>query len=279
MTKKFPAAICYDFDGTLSPGNMQEYEFMDKLGVKARWFWKKSLKFSRAQNADPILSYMKLMLDEAQYKDLPVTKDYFSKCGQNVEFFPGVIDWFKRINDYGKEKGVEVFHYIISSGLKEMIEGSVIAKEFKCIFASSFMYDANNVAYWPANAINYTAKTQYLFRINKGCCDINDNKIINQYIPEEERTIPYKNIIYIGDGDTDVPCMKLVKLSGGHSIAVYNSRKKGQKDKAQKLIKENRVNICANADYRENKKLDKYVKSIIDNLVTEYEVLKQEKII
>lgn len=277
MVKKIPMAICYDFDGTLSPGNMQEYEFMDKLGVKAMWFWKKSLKFSKAQNADPILSYMKLMLDEAQYKGLPVTKDYFNKCGKNVEFFPGVIDWFNRINEYGKQKGVEVTHYIISSGLKEMIEGTSIAKEFKCIFASSFMYNASNVAYWPANAVNYTAKTQYLFRINKGCCDINDNKIINQYIPEDERAIPYKNMIYVGDGDTDIPCMKLVKLSGGHSIAVYNSRKKGRKNKAQKLIQEDRVNICANADYSENKKLDIYVKSIIDKLATDYKVLKHEK--
>ncbi len=277
MAKKIPMAICYDFDGTLSPGNMQEYEFMDKLGVKAMWFWKKSLKFSKTQNADPILSYMKLMLDEAQYKGLPVTKDYFSKCGENVEFFPGVIDWFKRINNYGKEKGVEVSHYIISSGLKEMIEGTAISKEFKCIFASSFMYDASNVAYWPANAVNYTAKTQYLFRINKGCCDINDNKIINQFIPEDERAIPYKNMIYIGDGDTDIPCMKLVKLSGGHSIAVYNPRKKGRKNKAKKLILENRVNICANADYNKGKTLDKYVKSIIDKLATDYQVSKLEK--
>lgn len=278
MSKKLiPIAICYDFDGTLSPGNMQEYEFMDKLGVKAMWFWKKSLKFSKAQNADPILSYMKLMLDEAQYKGLPVTKDYFSKCGENVEFFPGVIEWFKRINDYGKERGVEVSHYIISSGLKEMIEGTAIAKEFKCIFASSFMYNASNVAYWPANAVNYTSKTQYLFRINKGCCDINDNKIINQYIPEENRAIPYKNMIYIGDGDTDIPCMKLVKLSGGHSIAVYNSRKKGCKNKAQKLIFEDRVNICANADYREGKRVDEYVKLIINKIELDNKIKQLEK--
>lgn len=269
-------AICYDFDGTLSPGNMQEYEFMNKLGVKAKWFWRKSLKFSKAQNADPILSYMKLMLEEARYKGLPVTKDYFNKCDKNVEFFPGVLDWFKRINNYGKRNGVKITHYIISSGLKEMIEGTAIAKEFKCIFASSFMYDASNVAYWPANAINYTAKTQYLFRINKGCCDINDNKIINQFIPEDDRAIPYKNMIYIGDGDTDIPCMKLVKLSGGHSIAVYNSRKRGRKDKAQKLINEDRVNICANADYGENKTLELYVKSVIDKLKADYNLAKLE---
>ncbi len=277
MVKKIPMAICYDFDGTLSPGNMQEYEFMDKLGVKAMWFWKKSLKFSKTQNADPILAYMRLMLEEAQYKGLPVTRDYFNKCGENVEFFPGVTDWFKRINNYGKKNRVEVSHYIISSGLKEMIEGTAIAKEFKCIFASSFMYNASNVAYWPANAVNYTGKTQYLFRINKGCCDINDNKIINQYIPEEDRAVPYKNMIYIGDGDTDIPCMKLVKLSGGHSIAVYNPRKKGRKNKAQKLIQEDRVNISANADYREGKLLDSYVKSIIDKLSNDYKVMKFEK--
>lgn len=278
MAKKLiPVAICYDFDGTLSPGNMQEYEFMDKLKVKPMWFWKKSLKLAKSQQADPILAYMKLMLDEAAYHQMPIRKDYFVKCGKNVELFQGVESWFKRINEYGKMQGIKIQHHIISSGLKEMIEGTKIAKQFECVFASSFMYDPNNVAMWAANAVNYTSKTQYLFRINKGCCDINDNKKINQYVKEEDRPVPFKNMIYIGDGDTDVPCMKMIKVAGGHSIAVYNSAKKGRKDKALKLIDENRVNIVANADYSENKTIDKYVKSIIDKIAADNRITVLEK--
>lgn len=278
MTKKLiPMAICYDFDGTLSPGNMQEYEFIDKLKVKPKWFWKKSLKLAKAQNADPILAYMKLMLDEANYHQTPIIKDYFVQCGKNVELFNGVDTWFHRINEYGKNQGIKIEHYIISSGLKEMIEGTKIAKNFKCIFASSYMYDSNNVAVWAANAINYTSKTQYLFRINKGCCDINDNKKINQYIKEEERPVPFKNMIYLGDGETDIPAMKMVKLNGGHSIVVYNSAKKGQKDKAIKLIQENRVNIAANADYSENKTIDVYIKAIVDKIAADNTLISLEK--
>lgn len=175
-----------------------------------------------------------------------------------------------------KSMGIEIKHYIISSGLKEIIECTSIGKFFEYIFASAYIYDANGVPIWPANVVNYTSKTQYLFRINKGCCDINDNKIINAYVKQEDRPVPFQNMIFIGDGETDIPAMKMVKVNGGHSIAVYNSLKKGKKDKALKLIEENRVNIVANADYSNNKAIDTYVKAIINTIEVDKKLTKLE---
>lgn len=181
-----------------------------------------------------------------------------------------------KINKYGKERGVEVKHYIISSGLKEIIEGTSIGKNFEYIFASAYIYDTNGIPIWSANVVNYTSKTQYLFRINKGCCAINDNKTINAYVKQEDRAVPFSNMIFIGDGETDIPAMKMVKVNGGHSIAVYNSSKKGKKGNALKLIEEDRVNIVASANYSNNKTIDKYVKSIIDKIKLDNHIKKLE---
>lgn len=267
MTRKLiPMAICYDFDGTLSPGNMQEYGFMDSLQTTPKKFWLKSNKYAQDNSADFNLAYMKRMIEEAHAKDVPFNKEAFCEYGKTVELYKGVESWFKRINKYGKEHGIDVKHYIISSGLKEIIECTSIGKNFECIFASAYIYDANGVPCWPANVVNYTSKTQYLFRINKGCCDINDNKTINAYVKESDRPVPFKNMIFIGDGETDIPAMKMVKVNGGHSIAVYNSAQKGKKDKAKHLIEEDRVNIIANADYSNNKTIDQYVKAVINKI-------------
>ncbi len=277
MTKKLISmAICYDFDGTLSPGNMQEYGFMEKLQTTPKKFWVKSNKSASDNFADLNLAYMKLMIEEASNKNVPFNKKAFCEYGKSVKLYKGVESWFGRINKYGREHGVEVKHYIISSGLKEIIECTSIGKNFEYIFASAYMYDANGVPVWPANVVNYTSKTQYLFRINKGCCDINDNKTINAYVKQEDRAVPFSNMIFIGDGETDIPAMKMVKVNGGHSIAVYNSSKKGKKDKALKLIEEDRVNIVASADYSNNKTIDKYVKSIIDKLALDNYIKKLE---
>lgn len=278
MTKKLiPMAICYDFDGTLSPGNMQEYGFMECLETTPAKFWAKSNKFAKDNFADVNLAYMKLMIEEAHNKNVPFNKEAFCDYGKNIELYKGVESWFNRINKYGKEHGIEVKHYIISSGLKEIIECTPIGKNFEYIFASAYIYDANGVPVWPANVVNYTSKTQYLFRINKGCCDINDNKTINAYVNQEDRAVPFSNMIFIGDGETDIPAMKMVKVNGGHSIAVYNSSKRGKKDKAIKLIEENRVNIVASADYSNNKTIDKYVKSIINKIELDNYIRKLEK--
>lgn len=279
MSKKLiPMAICYDFDGTLSPGNMQEYDFMKAIGVKKPAdFWKESAAIAQKQEADGIAAYMHLMIKKAKEADTPFKRKTFKDYGKTIELYDGVEEWFSRINDYAKTKGIAVNHYIISSGIKEILEGTKIAKKFKKIFASSFMYDSNGVAFWPAVVLNYTSKTQYLFRINKGCEDISDNKSINKFVAPEDRAIPFKNIIYIGDGDTDIPCMKIVKREGGHSIAVYKKATANAKEKVQDLIKNDRVNVVLPADYSENKDIDKYVKSIIDNLATYYKTIEFEK--
>lgn len=270
MAKKKPVlAISYDFDGTLAPGNMQEYDFVPAVGMTTKEFWNEVGTLTKKHDADQILMYMMHMLRKADVAEVPIRKQDFQNFGKSVALFDGVRDWFKRINDYGKSRGLIIEHYIISSGNKEMIEGTPIAKEFKAIYASSFVYDHHGIAKWPALAINYTTKTQFLFRINKGILNVYDNKKVNQYVPLEERDVPFQRMIFIGDGETDIPCFRLVKNQGGHAIAVYKPNTKGTKQKAATLIKEGRVNFTAPANYCEDHEIDKIVKGIIDKVAAE----------
>lgn len=265
--KKPRLAIIYDFDGTLSPGNMQEYDFVPDLGISPKRFWSEAQQMAKDQNADEILTYMTLMLVKAEASEtVKVTKVAFFKYGQNIQLFDGVDTWFKRINKYAIEKGMIPEHYIISSGIREMIIGSPIAHYFTEIFASSFMYDKYDVARWPGIAINYTTKTQFLFRISKGTLDVWDNKKVNRYFPPDELEVPFKNIIYIGDGETDIPCMSVVKSKGGHSIAVYKPRSRTKKAIADSLIENNRVHVALPAIYSEDSGLENYVKDLIDKI-------------
>lgn len=263
--KKIKVAICYDFDGTLSPGNMQEYDFMHKIGVNSQTFWRRSRALMEETNADGVLAYMRLMIEESVKKNLPFTRQDFKDYGKNLPLYNGVDTWFDRINDYGKKNGIKIEHYIISSGLREMILGHPIAKKFKHIYASSFMYDEKGNAVWPAMALNYTTKTQYLFRINKGCLGINDPEI-NAFVPDEKRHIPLSCMIYVGDGITDVPCMRLVKKEHGHSIAVYNNENLESKKAARRLFKEGRVNFMTLADYSEGSSMEQIVQTILDKI-------------
>lgn len=274
--KKIKMAICYDFDGTLSPGNMQEYGFLDSIKTTPKEFWTAADGLSKEQRADGILSYMKLMLDEAYNNKVSIRREDFHKLGANVELYPGVTEWFDRITNYAKSKGIILNHYIISSGLKEIIEGTPIAKKFDKIFASCFMYNASGVADWPAIALNYTTKTQFIYRINKGILDETDNTQINIYIPEDERDVPFTNIIYIGDGTTDIPCMKMVKVAGGHSVAVYPPNNKKCHSKIEQLVSEKRVNIVAAADYSADKTIDVYVKNLIDKVAADSTITEME---
>ena len=264
-------AICYDFDKTLSPDDMQAQGYIQSVGYNVKDFWDKSNALARANDMDTNLAYMYTMMVEAQ-GNLLFTKKNLEEYGSKVKLFKGVDGWFDRIRDYGKTKGVIVEHYIISSGLKEMIEGTSIAKKgvFEKIYASSFYYNERNVAVWPAQVINYTSKTQFLFRIEKGTLDIND-PAVNDYFPPNQMRVPFRNIVYIGDSDTDIPCMKLVNSSGGHSIGVYNPDT-NDKTKVLKMIRDNRIRHFAPADYTENGELDRLVKEIIDKTAT-YEVL------
>ena len=254
-------AICYDFDKTLSPDDMQAQGFIQSVGYDVETFWKKSNGLASGNDMDQNLAYMLMMQQAAEGKKL-FTRGELMKCGKEVALFPGVKDWFKRICTYGEEHGVLVEHYIISSGLKEMIEGTDVAGEFKKIYASSFFYNENGVAIWPAQVVNYTNKTQFLFRIEKGVLDINDPGVNDSFAPDEMR-VPFRNMVYIGDSDTDVPCMKLVNVNGGYSIGVYNADTK-DKTKVYKMMRENRIKYYAPADYSEGKELDILLKAIID---------------
>jgi phosphoserine phosphatase len=284
MAKKLiKVAIAYDFDGTLAPGNMQEHSFIPALKIDAASFWTESKKRAKENDMDEILAYMELMLEKAHEKGLPIRKKDFEKYGKEIIFFDGVEDYFDRINKYGHDKGIKLEHYIISSGLREFVKGTKIAKHFTNIYASGFKYDVNEVATWPALAINYTNKTQYLFRINKGINNSYDNTGINKYMPNDERPIPFSQMIYIGDGETDVPAMKMIKYQGGTAVAVYNSKVKTDKSRrspkqiCEDLIEQNRADYICPADYSEDSDLDKIIKLTLDKIYAEIELKKFTK--
>lgn len=271
--KKTLVAIMYDFDKTLSTKDMQEFTFIPSLGYEnARTFWSEVDQVT-GENMDSILSYMYMMLRKANEKNVSITEKEFVKLGKDVELYPGVETWFKDINKIGKKYNLEIEHYIISSGLEEIIRGTKISKYFKRIYACKFMYDANHVAIWPATVVNYTTKTQYIYRINKGILDLGvaNDRLLNKSMPEEEKRIPFERMIYIADGVTDVPCMKLVKGNGGKSIAVYNPESSASSS-AVELAEDGRVDFIAPADYNKDSKLFKIVSSILKHISADYEM-------
>ena len=263
-------ALIYDFDGTLSPGNMQEYGLIQSLGMDVPEFWRIPNRMAYEQDANSILCYMKSLIDLCKQKDVKLTKETFRQYGEQVELYKGVREWFSMINEYGSLKGVRIEHYINSSGLKEMIEGTPIANEFENIYACSFMYDEEGNAIWPAVSVDFTTKTQFLFKINKGIKSVSDNVEVNRSTPEEERPIPFRRMIYFGDGETDVPCMKLVKAQGGYSIAVYRPQSHKQAV-AKKLIADDRVNFACPADYSDGSEVHSVVKTIIDKMRSDFD--------
>ena len=254
-------AICYDFDKTLSPDDMQAQGYIQSVGYEVESFWKESNGLAESNDMDQNLAYMYTMIQKARGRFI-FNRKTLMDYGAKVSLFPGVDTWFKRIREYGETKGVIVEHYIISSGLKEMIEGTKVANEFEKIYASSFYYDENGEAQWPAQVINYTSKTQFLFRIVKGTLDVNDSGVNDYFNPEDIR-IPFRNMVYIGDSDTDIPCMKLVNSHSGHSIGVYNPETRDRR-KVYKMMEDKRIKYFAPADYTDNSELDKLVKAIID---------------
>lgn len=276
--KKPTIALMYDFDKTLSYKDQQEYTFIPSLGMKAEEFWAEADRIARENNMDRILAYMFLMIKQARKKDVPITREAFQKLGADVVLLPGVKTWFKRINDYGKEHGVKIEHFILSSGLKEIIEGTPIAKYFKRIYACEFHYNTNGNADWPSQAVNYTTKTQFIFRISKGALDLYDDSAVNSYMPTTKRSVPYSNMIYIGDGLTDIPCMTMLKKQGGKSIGVYVAK---HKERVQQFLVDDRVNYVCPANYKENSYLDKTVKLIIKStcLISELAYLEEKQTI
>lgn len=257
MKKRPIVALLYDFDKTLCNEDMQNYAFIPDLDMTPSEFWSETSKFGEKENMEKVLAYMYMMVSKAEEKGIKFTKEYLRSLGTKIKYYKGVLTWFKRINDYGNSLGLDVQHFIISSGVKDIIEGCEIAKEFKNIYACEYMFNEKGDVVWPKVAINYTMKTQYVFRISKGAVSINDDDLVNQRISPEDRKVLYRNMIYLGDGITDVPCMRLVKDKGGKSIAVYP---RGKKEKVADLLRHDRVNYIALADYSENTELENIVK-------------------
>ena len=271
MVQKKPiVALVYDYDGTLSPGNMQEFGFIQAVGKTADEFWRMSDSIAIGQDASNVLSYMKLMFDEAKRNGIKLRREDFERFGQNIQLFDGVREWFKLVNTYGELHGVKIEHYINSSGLKEIIEGSPIAHEFKHVFAGTFLYDANGEAEWPGISVDYTTKTQFLFKISKGIFSSRDNKQVNESIADDKKRIPFTHMIYFGDGDTDVPCMKIVGMFGGHSIAVYDPQNERKKATAAKLKRQGRVAFAVPAVYTPDAPAFRVVTAIIDKIKADW---------
>lgn len=254
-------ALLYDFDRTLAVEDMQNFSLIPKLGYTVSEFWDKTEEFCKKYDMDKILGYIYMIMKVAKEKNIPLTREFLQECGKPIKYFEGVTTWFQRINEYAAERGLQCEHYLITSGNKEIVEGSSIFKEFKQIFGCEYLFNDDGVAYWPRTIVNYTLKTQYIFRISKGFINTNDDKAINEKTPN--RRVHYENMIYIGDGLTDVPSMIVVKENNGNSIAVYS---KGQLEKVADLYEDGRVNYICKADYSRNSELEKVVKLIIDGI-------------
>lgn len=260
-------ALIYDFDDTLIPRAMQEFGYMKYIDMAPDKFWQLCADFRKKHNADNVLAYMCVMLELAKERGL--TRQALVEMGRDIEYYPGVETWFDRVNEIGRECGVDVEHYIISSGVSEIIEGSVIGDRFKAVFAASFCYDDAGRPMWPAMAVNYTAKTQYLFRINKGILDMTNHSDLNAYTPKSERRVPFENMVYIGDGFTDVPCMKMTRQRGGYAIAVHGPE---NADVADDLLLQDRVDFAAEADYRAGSELESIAGELFRRIRATYEL-------
>ncbi len=272
MRRKPIIGLIYDFDGTLSPGNMQEFGFIQAIGQTPEEFWSKSNGLAIGQDASDILAYMKLMVDEAKKNGISLTREGFKKYGADIKLYEGVREWFHHINQYGKEHGVVIEHYINSSGLTEIIEGSPIAGAFKHIFAGSFLYNEKGEAEWPGIAVDFTAKTQYLFKIQKGIFSSRDAEKVNESMADESKRIPFTNMIYFGDGETDVPSMKLVTMFGGNAIAVFDPARPKKKEAARKLLKDGRASFITPASYTKDSRTFRLVCAIIDKIKADNEL-------
>lgn len=263
--KQNTIALVYDFDGTLSPQPMQEYTVLPEIGVSPQAFWDECQREAKKYNADAMLTYMRLLTEKIEAKQTHLNKKKLRDLAKGIRYFPGVETWFDRINRHVRATSagkIKIKHYIISAGLKEILEGVKIRQHFERMYASEYYFDHHDAARFPTVVINDTSKTQYIFRINKGIEDINQS--INDYMPESERPIPFENMLYIGDGLTDVPCMTVTKNNGGFAVAVHKPHNPQSLAVCRKLARANRIDYYAPADYREGKILERRVKLILD---------------
>lgn len=270
-------AICYDFDKTLSPDDMQSFTLIPSFGVDKGTFWKECNDLARENLMDNNLSWMYQLVKYSQFKGQSLRRDYFRKIGADVPLFPGLDGWFDRLTEYAAARGLILEHYVISSGLKEIIEGSAIAPKLRRIYASTFLYSPDGVAIWPAQAVNYTNKTQFIYRIAKGILEEWDGTV-NDSMPEDRLAVPYENIVYIGDSETDVPCMKLVGSRGGWPLGVYDPQS-GTDERVKQLFAGGRIRYYAPADYTDGSPLSRYLESIIDETAAREKIRTAQKIL
>jgi len=263
-------ALVYDFDGTLSPQPMQEYTVLPKIGVEPAQFWAMVNREARETESDPMLVYMRHIIEALEREKVDVKREDFAAMASAIEYFPGVATWFARMNAYVKRRSrgqVKLAHYLISAGQKEILDGVSIRKHFKRIYASEYHFNHHGVATFPKLLVTDTLKTQFLFRINKGLELVTES--INEHMPEAERPIPFANIIYVGDGMTDVPSMALTKKSGGHTVAVFDARSERQRAICMKLLEAGRADFIAEADYRKASKLSRRVALLLDAIIAD----------
>ncbi len=253
-------AFLYDFDKTLCTTDMEDYAFIPSLGYTPAEFWGRANAFGWENRMDGLLAYMYTMIQECAAQNIKLDRAFLNHCGESIQLFPGVREWFARINAFGESLGVQVEHYVISSGLREIIEGSGIAQEFREIYACEFYYNENGDACWPKLDVNFTNKTQFVYRINKGILDVSRDKELNDSMPDDSKRVPFTNMIYMGDGLSDVPCMKMMRAYGGQAIAVYQA---SNRQGVEKLLADGRVDFIFPADYREGMELDCTVRDIL----------------
>lgn len=253
-------AFLYDFDKTLCTTDMEDYAFIPSLGYTPAEFWGKANAFGWENRMDGLLAYMYTMIQECAAQNIKLDRAFLNHCGESIQLFPGVREWFARINAFGESLDVQVEHYVISSGLREIIEGSGIAQEFREIYACEFYYNENGDACWPKLDVNFTNKTQFVYRINKGILDVSRDKELNDSMPDDSKRVPFTNMIYMGDGLSDVPCMKMMRAYGGQAIAVYQA---SNRQGVEKLLADGRVDFIFPADYREDMELDRTVRDIL----------------
>ena len=250
----------YDFDKTLCTTDMEDYAFIPSLGYTPAEFWGRANAFGWENRMDGLLAYMYTMIQECAAQNIKLDRAFLNHCGESIQLFPGVREWFARINAFGESLGVQVEHYVISSGLREIIEGSGIAQEFREIYACEFYYNENGDACWPKLDVNFTNKTQFVYRINKGILDVSRDRELNDSMPDDSKRVPFTNMIYMGDGLSDVPCMKMMRAYGGQAIAVYQA---SNRQGVEKLLADGRVDFIFPADYREGMELDRTVRDIL----------------
>jgi len=262
--------IVYDFDKTLSPNNMQEDTIFPAYGIEKEKFWAKAAALVRENGYERTIAYLRLLIQGKPFVRKPLRKGELAALGKKVKYYPGVKSFFKRINRFVHHAPkainrwqIKLEHYVVSSGLKEILEGTSIADEFEAIYACEFDYE-NGKAIFPKLIINDTNKTQFLFRINKG--KLRPDEDINSHMPEGERRIPFENMIYIGDSESDIPSMTVVRKSGGHVIAVFDPSQ-AVTEAATRLVEEGRANHFAPANYSEGSLLDKILKDTLNKIM------------